>query len=56
MSETINRSCPNGCFELEVSGGHETRDDRAFLEDTALRADFDECPYCGAGLGGEARA
>jgi hypothetical protein len=33
-----------------VSGQHETRDDRAFLEERALAADFENCPYCDAPL------
>ena len=42
-----------GCFELEVSGGHELRDDREFLDDVAIADDFDACPDCGALIGGD---
>ncbi|ADD07738.1 virus protein phiCh1-VP77 (plasmid) [Natrialba magadii ATCC 43099] len=48
MPETIDLSCPSGCFELEVSGSHELRDDREFLEDVAIDDDAGECPDCGS--------
>jgi len=48
MPTTLDLSCPNGCFELEVSGGHAMRDDREYLEDVALRDDRVPCPNCGA--------
>lgn len=51
MSETIDLSCPNGYFELEVSGGHATRDDREYLKDVAI-ADNGGCPNCGAVIKG----
>lgn len=47
MNTTIDLSCPNGCFELEVSGGHASRDDRAFLEDVAISDERGPCPECG---------
>jgi len=49
MTETVDLSCPNGCFDLEVSGGHDARDDREFLEDVAI-ADDGQCPSCGADI------
>ena len=53
-AETVDLSCPQGCFELEVSGSHETRDDSEFLADVAIADDFDACPHCGAPIGGDA--
>lgn len=52
MSETIDLSCPNGCFELAVSGHHETVDDREFVEES-VADDRGPCPNCGAELGGD---
>ena len=46
MSETVDLSCPRGCFDLRVSGSHGGHDDREFLEDVAI-ADGAECPNCG---------
>lgn len=48
MPETVDLSCPNGCFELDVSGEHACRDDREFLEDVAIADGPAECPECGA--------
>ncbi|QLH82431.1 hypothetical protein [Halosimplex pelagicum] len=49
MTETVDLSCPRGCFDLEVTGSHDLRDDREFIEDVAL-ADDTECPYCGGNI------
>lgn len=51
MPVTLDLSCPNGCFELEVSGSHAARDDREFLEDVAIRDDRGPCPNCGKPIG-----
>jgi hypothetical protein len=51
VSETVDRSCPNDCFSLEVSGGHAARDDRAFLKDVVIRDAPGPCPNCGANGG-----
>lgn len=51
MSETIDLSCPNGCFELTVSGEHALRDDREFLEDVAVADEPGPCSNCGAERG-----
>lgn len=53
MSETVDLSCPNGCFDLEVSGSHAARDDREFLEDVAIADDVDECPNCATDCRGD---
>lgn len=53
MPETVDLSCPNGCFELTVSGEHELRDDREFLEDVAIANEPGSCPQCGATVGGD---
>jgi len=51
VSETVDFSCPNGCFDLEVSGEHASRSDRAFLEDVAIQDEPGPCPNCGAAIG-----
>jgi len=51
VSETVDLSCPNGCFDLEVSGSHAAQDDREFLEDVAIQDKLGPCPNCGAGIG-----
>lgn len=48
---TVDLSCPEGCFELEVRGRHETRDNREFLQDVAITDDPGPCPNCGAPRG-----
>lgn len=48
---TVDLSCPEGCFELEVRGRHETRDSREFLEEIAITDDPGPCPHCGAKRG-----
>jgi len=47
MAETLDISCPNGCFELTVSGSHAGRDDMEFLKDVAIDKDPGRCPNCG---------
>jgi hypothetical protein len=44
----VDLSCPEGCFDLEVTGHHAERDDLAFLEDVALQDEPGPCPNCGA--------
>lgn len=50
MTATIDVSCPNGCFELEVRGHHAGRDDREYVQDVALRDEPGPCPNCGAAV------
>jgi len=47
---TRDLSCPNGCFELEVSAPHATRDAEDVLDE--LTRDDGTCPDCGAPLPG----
>lgn len=51
---SVDLSCPNGCIDLEISGGVDAvdQDDQAYLEETALADDVDDrdCPDCGADM------
>jgi len=46
-------SCPNGCFELEVTAHHEAGG-ATDLIDQSVQDEPGPCPSCGAALGGEA--
>lgn len=46
-------SCPNGCFELEVTAHHEAGGATALI-DAAVQDEPGPCPNCGADLQGEA--
>ena len=49
---TRDLSCPNGCFELEVSARHETRDFEEMLDE--ITHDDGPCPECGTPIPGGA--
>jgi hypothetical protein len=49
-SASRDLSCPNGCFDLEVTARYETRDLAAMLDEIA--AEDGACPDCGAAIPG----
>ena len=48
MTATLDRSCPNGCYDLTISGEHELRDDADFVDEVATTDLPQTCPHCGA--------
>lgn len=47
---TRDLSCPTGCFELEISARHASRDPVDVLEE--ITRDGGTCPQCGEDLPG----
>lgn len=45
---TVDLSCPEGCFDLEIRGHHDLLDAADYLMELAVQKDPGPCPHCGA--------